>query len=170
MQSKDILKNALLQYDGTLIIISHDRDFLQGLTNKVIEFKNKKTKEYLGDIYDFLEVRKLEHLKELEKAKAAGNYKSGKKSQNKIDWEQKKQIERDIRKIKNQIKKSEEQIEQLESEIEQKDNILANPGNYDKKMDFDQLAQEYESLKKELDLEMHNWESLQIQLEEIMND
>ncbi len=66
MQSKDILKSALLQYKGTLLIVSHDRDFLQGLTNKVFEFRNRQVKEYIGDIYDFLEARKIASLKELE--------------------------------------------------------------------------------------------------------
>jgi ATP-binding cassette subfamily F protein 3 len=167
MQSKDILKNALLQYDGTLIIISHDRDFLQGLTNKVFEFRNKKVKEHLGDIYDFLEVRKLEHLKELEESRAVGFDKSNAKSQNKLDWETKKQLERDVRKVKNQIIKSEEHIEQLEAKIEKHNDLLANPGNYDENMDFDKLARDYEECKKELDIEMQNWENLQLKLEEL---
>jgi len=67
MRSKDILKSALLQYNGTLIIVSHDRDFLQGLTNRVFEFRDGKIKEYLGDIYDYLEQRKMRELSELER-------------------------------------------------------------------------------------------------------
>jgi ATP-binding cassette subfamily F protein 3 len=73
MQSKDVLKNALLQYDGTLVIVSHDRDFLQGLTNKVYEFRNKKIREHLGDIYDYLEYRRMKNLNPLAAHGSVGN-------------------------------------------------------------------------------------------------
>ena len=100
MQSKDILKNALIQFDGTLIIVSHDRDFLQGLTNKVFEFRDQKIKEHLGDIYDFLEYRKVENLKQLEIARKEDKGKEINLSENKLNREKKKQLEKDLRKIK----------------------------------------------------------------------
>lgn len=98
MQSKDILKNALIQYDGTLIIISHDRDFLQGLTNKVFEFRDQNIKEHLGDIYDFLEYRKLKSLQQLEFKNKDKNTDNSAVSKSKLNYERKKQLERDIRK------------------------------------------------------------------------
>src|ERR1035437_3199475 len=91
MHSKDILKNALIQYDGTLIIVSHDRDFLKGLTNRVFEFRKGTIKEYLGDIYDFLEARKIRTLSQLESGvKTAGSESVRKASSNKVNWEKRK--------------------------------------------------------------------------------
>lgn len=164
MQSKDILKNALLQYDGTLIIVSHDRDFLQGLTNKVFEFRDQKIKEHLGDIYDFLEYRKLKNLQELELKKSKINTDSSAPSENKLNYEQKKQIEKAIRKLQTQIKKSEERIEQLEKEIREKDEILSNP-HLQENIDFNDVSIAYSSLTIELEQEMINWEKLHIELE-----
>ncbi|MCD4666063.1 MAG: ATP-binding cassette domain-containing protein [Bacteroidales bacterium] len=168
MQSKDILKNALLQYDGTLIIVSHDRDFLQGLTNKVFEFKNQGIKEYLGDIYDFLENRKLKSLQQLERdIKREGMKEAGIKSDNKLEWERRKQIDRDIRRISNQILMAEETIEKLENDLKEKDEILSNPENHRNAIDYNQFSKEYDSLRNELDSEIKNWEELQIKLEDL---
>jgi len=161
------LKSALLQFDGTLIIVSHDRDFLQGLTNKVFEFKNKKTKEYLGDIYDFLYFRKLQTLKELEQKKKTSGGKTDNISANKLNWKQKKQQERDLRKVKNQISKSEEKIEELEKKIREMDETLADPEKFKDTMDYDKLSVEYQSLNKELEDEMSSWEVLHSELEEM---
>ncbi len=105
MRSKDILKSALLQYDGTLIIVSHDRDFLQGLSNKVFEFRNKGVKEYLGDIYDFLHFKKLSNLRELEQKAMTGNSRHKDVSKNKELYERSKQLDREIRKLNTQILK-----------------------------------------------------------------
>jgi ATP-binding cassette subfamily F protein 3 len=160
MQSKDILKSALLQFDGTLIIVSHDRDFLQGLTNKVFEFRDRKIKEYLGDIYDFLYFRKLQTLKELEQKKKNIGEKEENKSANKLNWEQRKQRDKELRKVKNQITKSEERIAQLEKEIGEMDEILADPEKYKDTMDYDKLSVEYQSLNTELEDEMGRWEEL----------
>ena len=109
MLSKDILKNALIQYDGTLIIVSHDRDFLQGLTNKVYEFRKPSIKEYIGDIYDFLEQKNLNHLKELEiAAKQPKAQEVATQSQNKINYEHKKQVDAKLRKVDKEIQRLEE--------------------------------------------------------------
>jgi len=166
MQSKDILKNALLQYDGTLIIVSHDRDFLQGLTNKVFEFRDQKIKEHLGDIYDFLEYRKLKNLQELELKKNKNESDSSAPSENKLNYEQKKQLERDIRKLQTKIKKSEERIEQLEKEIREKDEILSNP-HLQENIDFNGVSIAYSSLTAELEQEMINWENLHKKLDQL---
>jgi ATP-binding cassette subfamily F protein 3 len=160
MQSKDILKSALLQFDGTLIIVSHDRDFLQGLTNKVFEFRDRKIKEYLGDIYDFLYFRKLQTLKELEQKKKAIGEKEENKSVNKLNWEQRKQRDRELRKVKNQIIKSEERIAQLEKKISEMDEILADPEKHKDSVDYDKLSVEYQSLNADLENEMGHWEEL----------
>lgn len=168
MQSKDILKNALLQYDGTLIIVSHDRDFLQGLTNKVFEFRNQKIKEHLGDIYDFLEYRKLKTLQQLELKKNKINTDNSAPSENKLNYEQKKQLVRDIRKTSNLIKKSEERIEKLEKEIQDKDEILSNP-HLQENIDYNDVSIEYNSLTTELEQEMLNWENMHEKLDQLKN-
>ena len=169
MQSKDILKNALLQFDGTLIIVSHDRDFLQGLTNKVFEFKNKNIKEYTGDIYDYLSSRNLESLKELEvfaKEKKLSAKKEN-KTENKIKWEQRKELDKKIRKVVKQIKNSESKIEKLESEIAEIDSILSNPEKNNELISSGEIYKNYNELKTHLSSEMNKWEDLQIELESL---
>ncbi len=171
MMSKDILKNALLKFDGTLIIVSHDRDFLQGLTNKVLEFRNHKIKEHLGDVYDFLESRNLEHLQQLENAKKTSSDKktSENQSNNKLKWEKKKLLEKGTRKISNQIKKCENNIEDIEQQIIKLDEILANPDEHENIIAQENLYNKYDSLKKQLETEMQNWEKLSKNLEELRN-
>ena len=168
MQSKDILKNALLQYEGTLILVSHDRDFLQGLTTKVFEFKDRKIREYIGDIYDFLESRKLRSLKELEQGnKASGLNPASDVSDNKQLYERKKQLERDIRKVAAQVEKSEELIHLLEKRITELNERLSDPAKLQKGEDINQVYQKYTSVQKELDQEIEKWESLCLELEEL---
>jgi len=164
MQSKDILKNALLQYGGTLIVVSHDRDFLQGLTNKVYEFRNKKIKEHLGDIYDFLEYRRLKNFKELEFTRRSKDQAETGLSGNKMNYERKKQIEKDIRKLKTQIKKSESKISEVEEQITETNNKLSHP---DEDLDFNRLSKNMDKLNKELEGEMANWEDLHLKLEKL---
>ena len=132
MQSKDILKKALLKYDGTLVVVSHDRDFLHGLTNRVFEFKNHVIKEYIGDIYDFLKSRKIASLRELELSKklTLQNDKKAETSLHQVNREKRKQLEKELRKIKTKIEKSEEIISQLEKEVGQIDEMLINPETY----------------------------------------
>jgi len=162
MRSKDILKNALIQYDGTLIIVSHDRYFMDGLISKVYEFKNQKIREFIGDIYEFLESRKMESLKELEKIKKGSDSKTEDSviSENKQRWEQKKQHEKDIRKIRNSIKQCEKEIEKLEKEIKKRDERLVNPDEYKELLNSNTFYSEYEQLKKDLEKQMNFWEKL----------
>ncbi|MEI8198359.1 MAG: ABC-F family ATP-binding cassette domain-containing protein, partial [Phycisphaerae bacterium] len=167
MRSKDVLKSALLQYNGTLVIVSHDRDFLQGLTNRVFEFRHGTIKEYLGDIYDFLEQRRLRTLSELEanQKKAAAQSIEDPVSQNKINWEKRRESDKEIRKVKNQIAKSESEIEQLESQLKIKEGMLGTPEKFQKQIQDGSLYKEYEEVKSTLAREMKRWEELNYELE-----
>ncbi|MBI9037875.1 MAG: ATP-binding cassette domain-containing protein [Bacteroidales bacterium] len=166
IHSKDILKNALLQFEGTLIIVSHDRDFLQGLTDRVFEFRNNRLSYYPGDIYDFLESRKLRSLKELEnKEKSKNKSTRDSVSENKINYEKRKATEREIRKLSNQIKKSEKEIERLENEINTIDKYLANPEQFKSELENKDVFKSYENFKLKLDEEMKTWEELHSKLE-----
>lgn len=167
MQSKDILKNALIQYDGTLIIVSHDRDFLQGLTNKVFEFRDRKVKEHLGDIYDFLETRRIESLKQLEMEGRESKAKETQPSDNKLNWERKKQLEREQRKLNSQIARCEEKIESLEKEIKNLDDKLSNPKSYTTETNYFELSIQYDRLKQQLNKEITLWEELHRELENL---
>ena len=165
MRSKDILKESLKQYDGTLILVSHDREFLDGLCNKVFEFKNGSVREFPGGIFDFLQSRKLETLKQLEQNKQAS-----KKTEVPV-IEQKKQVNPEIEKQKKQlqtkIRNSEERIAQLESELEVLEAALADPETYaDAKKSSDLLAR-HATMKNELETAMQSWESQVLQLESI---
>lgn len=167
MLSKDILKNALIQYDGTLIIVSHDRDFLQGLTNKVYEFRKPNIKEYIGDIYDFLREKNLSHLKELEISKLQNKtvVDSG-QSQNKLNFERKKQIDAQLRKIDKEIQKFEEEIGKLEAQLAEQDAIMANPAAHPEVSIDNDWYWAYGKKKEELQALMDKWEEKQIEREE----
>lgn len=159
MLSKDILKSALIQFDGTLIIVSHDRDFLQGLTNKVYEFKKPHIKEYIGDIYDFLEEKKLKELDDLNKKQKSQPVET-KTSQGKIDYELKKQNDREIKRIEREIKKLEEQIESLENEITEMDAMMSNPDAYPNVNIDNAWYSSYGDKKNKLQDLMNQWEEL----------
>jgi len=172
MRSKDILKNALLQFTGTLIIVSHDRDFLQGLTNRVFEFRNQGIREYIGDIYDFLEQRRLRNLAQLEiqlqvnKIQPGGGIASG----NRETWERRKSRDREIRRIRTQIEKCEKEIEGMERDISVTEGMLGNPEHYPEQLADGRLYREYDILKKRLQEELRRWQALYEQLETIPRD
>jgi len=167
MRSKDVLKNALLQYNGTLIIVSHDRDFLQGLTNRVFEFRHGTIKEYIGDIYDFLEQRKMRSLKELEKNQNLQKVTDTDLpvSQNKLDWEKKRENDREIRKLRTQIGKCESVIDKLEQEILKKEGMLRTPEKFQEQIRDGSLYRDYQKLKEIHGREMKRWEELHYELE-----
>jgi ATP-binding cassette subfamily F protein 3 len=168
MHSKDVLKNALIQYNGTLIIVSHDRDFLQGLTNRVFEFRQGMVKEYIGDIYDFLEQRRLRTLSELETVTKKSQVEAAsadKVSQNKLDYERRKESEKEVRKVKTQISKVESEIERLEKAISDTESMMASPEKYAAKIQDGTLYKEYDNLKQTLAREMKKWEELCYELE-----
>jgi ATP-binding cassette subfamily F protein 3 len=165
MRSKDILKEALKQYDGTLILVSHDREFLDGLCNKVFEFKSGEIREFPGGIFDFLQSRKLETLKQLEQAKAAEKKPTTpvaepKKTANPENEKQRKQLQTKIRNAEEQIALLETKVEKLEAE-------LANPETYADTARSTQLLNEHTKTKAELDSAMQNWESMVLQLDSL---
>lgn len=169
MLSKDILKNALIKYKGTLIIVSHDRDFLQGLTNRLFEFSNGNVKQYIGDVYDFLESRRLKNLKDLEQSKKELKSLSiqDEPSRNKISREKKKEVEKEIRKISGAISRLEKTIEETELKIKQIDSILSNPDLHSESVINHETYQEYEQLKASLAEDMVKWEEMHKKMEDI---
>lgn len=161
MISKDILKTALMQYTGTLIIVSHDRDFLQGLTNKVFEFKNNNIREYLGDVYDFLQTRKIESLRSLEQLQTSRVQASKSQiSESKQQWEERKNKEKVLRKFRNQIEKLEDDIAAMEAELAKMDEMLANPLRYKEILNNAETYQQYNELKAGIEKKMGRWEEL----------
>ena len=165
MLSKDILKSALLQFDGTLIIVSHDRDFLQGLTNKVYEFRKPNIKEYIGDIYDFLEEKKMKELDDLNKKQKSQPITENTVSQGKLDYELKKQNDREIKRIEREIKKLEEQIESLEMEIAEMDAVMSSPTDHPDVNIDNAWYSSYGEKKERLQELMNQWEEKQMELE-----
>jgi len=166
LRSKQVLKDALLNYDGTLIIVSHDRDFLDGLVDKLFEFRSKKIKEYTGDIFEFLKKRRLDNLQDIERKNLIqqSRKKEEKPNSNKLQYAEKKELEKKIRKIKTRIKKSEEVISDLESRIEELVEVLANPESISG--DDDPFG-EYGRLKDLLEKEMEAWSEANEELEKL---
>ncbi len=167
IRSKDILKQALKAYDGTLIIVSHDRDFLDGLVDKLYEFRDGKVKEHLGGVQEFLERRKLETLNELERHyKPVAEEKPAevvqKKEEAKQEYQAKKHLSKEEKKIKNRISFLEKGIEEIENKMKEIEAVLANPGPGD---DIMELTRAYLENKRELDYKMEEWEKLSEQLD-----
>ena len=165
IRSKEILKQALIDYDGTVIVVSHDREFLDGLVNCVYEFKDKKVKQHLGGIYDFLRRRKIESMKELEKKDLPLNQevKIQKVDEaEKVSFEERKEINKNISRIEKSIEKTEQEIASLEQKIVDMDQVLAETNGSDP-----DIFKKYDRLKKDLENKMYEWEILQEQLEEL---
>lgn len=167
MLSKDILKMALMQYDGTLIVVSHDRDFLQGLTDTIYEFSHHKVKQFKGDIFDFLQTKKIADLDDLNQKSQQNKAKSEVVvTQSKQDYLKNKERESGLRKIRNKITFCEQEIETLENKLKQMDDSLASSDFVNKISDMNKFYTEYEEIKKQLSERMNEWEELQINLEE----
>lgn len=157
--SKNVLKKALQNFDGTLIVVSHDRDFLQGLTTTVYGFKDRVIKEYLGDIDYFLEQHQIENLREAEKRTVVKDEKdTSKKEAYKLSKEQ----EKELKKLKNRLNKVENQIADLEAEIEQIDLELAQ--NYAEVSERPNFFENYKAKKATLDQLMEEWELVEEQV------
>lgn len=158
MRSKDILKEALANYNGTLVLVSHDRDFLQGLTNRTFYFRNQTIKEHIGDIYDFLESNQLETLQQLELKNTFSkqNKSNSKETANKPNDNNQKEL----KKIQKEIYASEKNIEQFESAISLLEKKMADPAVMQSPGSKDLFAQ-YEKLKADLNTEMEKWSMLQ---------
>ena len=163
MRSKDILKDALCKYDGTAVIVSHDREFLDGMVDKVFEFRDGKVREYLGGIYYFLEKRKLDSLQEIERrdnrtksdTKATEKVSAGKQS-----YEQRKEQEKLLRKLRRTVEGIEDELSRIEGEIAAYDARFAAATEYNEE-DYKQ----YDELKKRYDHLMHEWEKASYELE-----
>lgn len=158
MPSKDVLKNALLQYEGSLILVSHDRDFLEGLSTKTYEFKDKQLRGYTGDVYDFLAERKLESLNELQRKQAAA-VASGEKtmSSNKENYERRKEQEAADRKKKNRLRKLEDEVEALQQKVAEIEAKLADPDKYAAEIASGELYKQYEEAKQQLEEKEMEW-------------
>ena len=166
IRSKDILKQALKSYDGTLIIVSHDRDFLDGLVDKLYEFRDGKVKEHLGGVQEFLERRKLENLSELERHYKPVEEKPveviQKKEEAKQEYQAKKYVSKEEKKIRNRISFLEKGIASIEEKMAEIESVLSNPGPGD---DVMELTRTYLENKRELDFKMEEWEKLNESLE-----
>jgi len=148
MLSKDVLKKALIEYDGTLIVVSHDREFLQGLTEKTLEFRDRKLFEYLGDVNFFLEKRDLQNMREVEKI----NVPVVEKIQTPVvSNEEKKRLQKNVQ-------QSERKIQEFEKEIAKMENEMASPG-YFERPDINKLTDKYHSVKKQLEATLEIWEN-----------
>jgi len=155
MLSKDVLKKALLEYDGTLIVVSHDREFLQGLTEKTLEFRDKKLFEYLGDVNFFLEKRDLQNMREVEKI----NVPTIEKVQMPLVSNEEK------RRLQKNMQQSERKIQDLEKDIAKMENEMAVPG-YFERPDIKKLTEKYDLIKKQLENAMLLWENAVLEMEE----
>ena len=161
MYSIDILKKALLNFDGTLIIISHDRSFLNGLTNKVFEFKDKSIKEYIGGIDFFLETNNLSRLSELDQfTKLQKNIDKKRNSAQKIAYLTRKENEREIRKLKNKISKLESEITFIENKKKKLDTDLSDPEKFKQITKEKDFYLNYDKEQKKLLSKEKEWERL----------
>ena len=161
IQSKDILKSALKEYDGTLIVVSHDRDFLDGLVEKMYEFKDGRVKEHLGSVSDFLAKRKIENLQELERRFGNSQASAAKTDEKKLeaqkDFQEKKASSKESRKVKNRISWLECEIGKREKRMAEIETLLAAPSPDD---DIMELTREYLERKRDLDAMTDEWATL----------
>ena len=178
MRSKDILKSAIMKYDGTVVVVSHDREFLDGMVQKVYEFRDGGVKEYLGGIYYFLEKRKLESLQEIERrdapAKPAANPAANPAAKSaaqpaanrdaaasgKLTYEQRKEQEKQLRKLRRAVETVEAELAEIEKQIAAYDAKFAAATEYN---EADYKA--YNDLKARYDHQMHEWEKASYELE-----
>ena len=164
IRSKDILKQALKQYDGTLVVVSHDRDFLDGLVDKMYEFRDGRVKEHLGSIEDFLTERKIENLQELERRFQPADSKRvalAVETESQKAYNARKAVSREERKIRNRVNFLENEIDRLEKEMKKIEEVLASPGPDD---DIMELTRSYLEHKRDLDARTEEWAELSEQL------
>ena len=164
IRSKDVLKQALQSFDGTLIVVSHDRDFLDGLVDKLYEFRDGHVKEHLGSVQDFLEKRKLESLQELERNTASQELqKPVTEKESAKNFQVQKVFSKEQRKLKNRVDFLEKEIARRESRMGEIEALLANPSEKD---DIMELTREYLELKMALEADTDEWTTLMEQLEQ----
>jgi len=165
IRSKDVLKQALMAFDGTLIVVSHDRDFLDGLVDKLYEFRDGKVKEHLGGVADFLRKRKLESLAELERkgeVQAVRPAEEEKKTTAQQQFQAQKAVSKEQRKLRNRVNWLEKEIASHEARMAEIEKVLGNPGPQDDIMD---LTAEYLNLKRDMDAYTEEWATLSEQLD-----
>ena len=170
IQTKDILKEAIRDFDGTVIVVSHDRDFLDGLVEKVYEFGGGKVRENLGGIYDFLQKKRIENLSELEingrsnsdgkESTSNSSPSSEVKSAGKLSYEEQKERDRQLRKLEKTVKDKEKSIEKFEEKITFLESRLAHGDS------SSEILNDYERTKHELEQEMEEWEKAQLELDD----
>lgn len=167
MRSKDVLKEAIKAFNGTVIVVSHDREFLDGLVDRVYEFANHKVIEHIGGIYDFLSAKKLASLQELERNANATEKKQATSnvSDNKLSYEAKKEQQKKIRKAEKAVQEAENQVNKLEEILAGIEEKLSVPENATDAS----LFEEYNKRKHELEQKMYEWELLSEELENLMN-
>jgi ATP-binding cassette subfamily F protein 3 len=166
MRSKDVLKEAIKAFDGTVIVVSHDREFLDGLVTKVYEFGNKKVREHLGGIYEFLQYKKMDNLRELEVSnslKATEEAKDKSVSDNKLSYEARKELNRKIKKAERAVEEMEKMVSKLETEIADMDVQLQLP----EKASDNNYIMLYQKKQRELEQKVYEWEILSEELEEL---
>jgi len=168
MRSKDVLKDAIREFDGTVIIVSHDREFLDGLATKVYEFGGGEVKEHLYGIYEFLQKKKMDSLNELQRKPELSASPSGKTdepgtvSENKLSYEAQKEQNKRLKKLEKQVADCEQKIEKIEKEISAIEEKMAMPeGSADM-----QLYTRHQDLKKQLDQVVEQWEAASLELDE----
>jgi len=172
MASKDVLKRAIREFDGTAIVVSHDRDFLDGLVDKIYEFKNHRIREYIGGIYEFLNYKRMENLDALnatarkEEGSGLNAESTEKKKQNQLSYEQHKQATREMRKLQKQVEEVEKEIEKIDIAIKEIEGELSNP----EKAQDAELFQRYERLKREQEQKMYEWEILSESVQKSSNE
>ncbi len=169
MRSKEVLKEAIKAFDGTAIIVSHDREFLDGLVDKVYEFGGKKVREHLGGIYAFLQYKKMQNLNELEvKVQEKKESQESEKavSENKLSYEARKELNRKIRKAEKEVEEMELLIQKFESELAEMNQKLQLP-EFASDSDF---IMQYQKKQRELEHKMYEWELLSEELEELRNN
>ncbi len=160
MRSKDILKTALQKFDGTVVVVSHDREFLDGVVDKVYEFRDGGVREYLGGIYYFLEKRKLENLHEIERKTPVEVATKQETSQGKLSYEQKKEQEKLLRKLRKNVEQIEAALADVEKQIAEYEARFAKAAEYnaDEYKAYDELKVRYDHL-------MHEWEKASYEVE-----
>lgn len=167
MRTKDVLKEAIQAFDGTVILVSHDRDFLDGLVTKVYEFGNGLVREHLGGIYDFLRKKELQDLKSLEAAstQSTANTDAPRQAQGKLSYEEQKEQARQLRKVEKEVKEREEAISRIEATLQDLEQQMSTPeGAADAA-----LITQYAAHQKELEQTMADWEAAASRLEEIQS-
>lgn len=157
INSKEILKNALQDYDGTMIVVSHDRDFLAGLTNKTLEFRDKQLHTFLGDINFYLKKKAMDNMREVEMATKAKAIEAQKADKPELDYETKKRLQRAVQNAERKIEKLEEKIAKWDVEM--------TTAEFYEQPDSQKQIEKYQDLKKDLEKAMSDWEKAQSELE-----